>query len=154
MGTTIISSPRPAILDVRVVGDYIVTANFGPHLCVWQKKALQDKTSAGNGMPGYKLDLKYEQDFYIDQSQIVFIEEMGVRDMEGMTVTRADFWALCKENFERGDKDEEEDRDEDYSYREDEEFVDEREELFEEEGDMWREDEEQDYHCHDGDGFV
>ena len=205
--TIIISSPRPAILDVRVVGDYIVTANFGPHLCVWQKKALQDKTSSGNGMPGYKLDLKYEQDFYIDQSQIVFIEEMGVKDMEGMTVTRADFWALCKENFERGDREEkarvsrakltyleakkrdrrdprkrkignagiavankkpslyasnsrnnvgveEEDRDEDYSYREDEELVDEREELFEEEGDMWREDEEQDYHYHDGEGLV
>ena len=27
---------RPSILDVRVVGEYIVTANFGPHLCVWQ----------------------------------------------------------------------------------------------------------------------
>ena len=42
----------------------------------------------------------------------------------------------------------------DYSYREDEELVDEREELFEEEGDMWREDEEQDYHYHDGEGLV
>ena len=40
--------------------------------------------------------------------QIVFIEEMGVKDMEGMTVSRADFWALAKENLERGDREEKE----------------------------------------------
>ena len=41
-------------------------------------------------------------------SQIVYIEEMGVKDMEGMTVSRADFWAVAKENLERGDKEEKE----------------------------------------------
>ena len=33
---------------------------------------------------------------------------MGVKDMEGMTVSRADFWAVAKENLERGDKEEKE----------------------------------------------
>ena len=33
---------RPSILDVRVVGEYIVTANFGPHLCVWQVQIVFD----------------------------------------------------------------------------------------------------------------
>lgn len=40
--------------------------------------------------------------------QIVYIEEMGVKDMEGMTVSRADFLALAKENLERGDGEEKE----------------------------------------------
>jgi len=106
--TTIVSSPRPSILDVRVVGEYIVTANFGPHLCVWQRRVLENKQNAEKEVPGYKLELKYEQDFYCDQSQIVYIEEMGVKDMEGMTVSRADFLALAKENLERGDREEKE----------------------------------------------
>ena len=33
---------------------------------------------------------------------------MGVKDMEGMTVSRADFWAVAKENLERGDQEEKE----------------------------------------------
>ena len=33
---------------------------------------------------------------------------MGLKDMEGMTVSRADFWAVAKENLERGDKEEKE----------------------------------------------
>ena len=33
---------------------------------------------------------------------------MGVKDMEGMTVTRADFFVMAKENLERADKEEKE----------------------------------------------
>ena len=87
---------------------------------------MEKKDNADKEVPGYKLELKYEQDFYCDRSQvcsisqcltkfdfssssqIVFIEEMGVKDMEGMTVSRADFWAVAKENLERGDQEEKE----------------------------------------------
>lgn len=49
---------------------------------------------------GYKLELKYEQDFYCDDSQIVYINEMGSSDMEMMSVSRLDWWAIQESNLE------------------------------------------------------
>ena len=94
----VVASPRPAILDIKVLQDRLVTANFGGHLCVWDRAVVQGATTAA--APAYKLELKYEQDFYVDETQVVFIEEMGAKDMELMTVSRRDFWAMAGANLE------------------------------------------------------
>jgi len=94
----VVASPRPAILDIKVLQDRLVTSNFGGHLCVWDRAVLEGTTTSA--APAYKLELKYEQDYYVDETQVVFIEEMGARDMELMTVSRRDLWAVAGANLE------------------------------------------------------
>lgn len=99
--TEIIVSPRPGIHDVKILADKVLTTNFGDHLCVWDREVLEGRQSRA---PGYKLEIKFEQDFYADDTQLVFIEEMGDRDMEMMNVSRLDFWAIAKNNVEMAKK--------------------------------------------------
>jgi len=99
--TEIIVSPRPGIHDVKILADKVLTTNFGDHLCVWDREVLEGRQSRA---PGYKLEIKFEQDFYADETQLVFIEEMGDRDMEMMNVSRLDFWAIAKKNVEMAKK--------------------------------------------------
>ena len=44
-------------------------STFNQESCT-QRRVLENKHNAEKEVPGYKLELKYEQDFYCDQSQV------------------------------------------------------------------------------------